>query len=121
MDQSISIGYDSADDKTSIFFNWNDYGPADQKFVRELFNEAILEVLERHGGFPDCTLSQLPTYRTSKTNILKKIPKSSELQMVPRLPPNMIIEQTGEDFDKSKVSAAYLESKKQKKIYQMIN
>lgn len=41
--------------------------------------------------------------------------------MVPKLPDYMQTEQTGEDFDKTKVSAAYLESKKQKKVYQMIN
>jgi len=41
--------------------------------------------------------------------------------MVPKLPPHMLQEQTGEDFDKSKVSAEFLEQKKLKKIYQMVN
>ena len=66
-------------------------------------------------------LSKIPNYRTSKQVILKKVPKKHELQMVPKLPDYMLTEQTGEDFEKSKVSAAYLEAKKQRKIYQMIN
>ena len=41
--------------------------------------------------------------------------------MVPKLPKHMIVEQTGEDFDRSKVSAGYLEAKKQKRVFQMIN
>lgn len=45
----------------------------------------------------------------------------SELQMIPKLPAHMQTEQTGEEFEKSKVSAEFLEQKKLKKIYQMLN
>jgi len=55
--------------------------------------------LDKLGGFPDVNLRKIPNYRTSKQVILKKVPKTSELQMVPKLPPNMQIEQSGEDFD----------------------
>ena len=34
------------------------------------------------------------------------------MQMVPKLPKHMREEMTGEDFDNTKVSAAYLEAKK---------
>ena len=44
--------------------------------------------------------------------MLKKVPKISELQMIPKLPPHMDNEQTGEDFDKSKISAGFLDAKK---------
>lgn len=43
------------------------------------------------------------------------------MQMVPKLPKHMQNNQTGEDFDKSNVSAAFLDAKKQKKMYQLIN
>ncbi len=41
--------------------------------------------------------------------------------MVPKLPDYMYKEQTGEEFDNTKVSAAYLEAKKQRRVYQLIN
>ena len=40
---------------------------------------------------------------------------------MPKLPDYMLKEQTGEDFDKSKVSASFLESKKQKHVFNIIN
>lgn len=42
------------------------------------------------------------------------------MQMVPILPPN-IKEQTGEDYDKHKINAAFLTSKKEKNVYNMLN
>ena len=73
------------------------------------------------GGFPDVQLKNLPSYRTSKNHILKKVPKKHDMQMVPQLPPHLRQEGTGEEFDKSKISAGFLDAKKQKKVYQMIN
>ena len=89
--------------------------------MEQVYNEAIKEVLEEVGGFPDVRLKNLPSYRTSKSSILKRIPREKEMQMVPKLPKHMQNEQTGEDFDKAKVSAAFLDAKKQRRIYQLIN
>lgn len=49
------------------------------------------------------------------------MPKTSELQMIPKLPPHMSKEQTGEEFDNQKISAGFLDAKKQKRVYQVIN
>lgn len=97
------------------------YGANNLSLMKELYNEAIQQVLARLGGFPDVSLANLPTYRTSKQAILRKIPKTHELQMLPKLPDYMQVEQDGADFDKTKVSAKYLDAKKQRKIYEMIN
>ena len=43
------------------------------------------------------------------------------MQLVPKLPAYMLKEQTGEDFDRTKVSAAYLDAKKQKHVFHVIN
>lgn len=121
-DNQTSIGYDSNDDKTSILHNWDEYGVGDMDFVRRLYNEAIKEVLKIHGGFPEVKLSNIPNYRTSKLSLLKKVPKEHELQMVPKMPENFLAaEVNGQSFDKSKINAGYLNEKKQKRIYQMIN
>ena len=32
--------------------------------------------------------------------------------MIPKLPPHMSVEQTGEEFEKSKISAGFLDAKK---------
>mmetsp|Transcript_38070 Transcript_38070/g.49982 ORF Transcript_38070/g.49982 Transcript_38070/m.49982 type:complete len:99 (-) Transcript_38070:537-833(-) len=97
------------------------YSLKDYKLIKELYNQAIDDILEEMGGFPDVKLSNLPSYRTSKNHILKKIPKLNDMQMVPKLPENLKNDETGEDFDKAKISTGYLDAKKQKKIYQMIN
>jgi hypothetical protein len=89
--------------------------------MRELYNSAIKEILEKLGGFPDVNLSSLPTYRTSKQAILRRLPKQHDLQMVPIKPAYLKNEQDGEDFNKSKVSAKFLDAKKQRKIYDVIN
>lgn len=120
-EHSLSIGYDSTEDQDNIFYNWDKYGANDLELIRKLYAEAIEQILERLGGFPDISLANLPTYRTSKQAILRKIPKTHELQMLPKLPAYMQTEQDGADFDKTKVSAKYLDSKKQRKIYEMIN
>ena len=48
-------------------------------FVKDLYNEAIKNVLNMHGGFPEVDLRSIPNYRTSKLNFLKRIPKEHEL------------------------------------------
>ena len=58
--------------------------------MRGLYNEAINEVLKIHGGFPEVKLCDIPNYRTSKLSLLKKVPKEHELQMVPKLPDNLL-------------------------------
>ena len=74
-----SIGYVSSDDFRSIFHNWDEYGANDLEKVKELYKQAIKEILDRLGGFPSGSLASLPTYRTSKLAILRKIPKEHEL------------------------------------------
>lgn len=80
--------------------------------VKKLYNDAIAKIVEDNGGCPPVRLSNLPNYRTSKSTILKKIPRKHPMQMVPTIPPHMKQESTGEDFDASKVSAGYLNDKK---------
>ena len=106
----------------SILHNWDECSVADDpQLTRELYNEAIKAILDQLGGFPEVNLRDIPNYRTSKQHILKtKVPKTSEMQMVPKLPSYMQ-EQTGEDYDKSRISAGYLESKKERHIYNLIN
>ena len=110
-------GYDSFDEAQTIFQNWDQYSAWNYKLIKQLFNEAIDEILDKCGGFPDVSLRNLPTYRTSKTHILKKMAKSNEMQLTPQLPDNLLVEQDGTDFNKTKISAGYLEAKKQRKIY----
>ena len=74
-------------------------------------------MLDDLGGFPCVDLRKLPSHRTSKQHILKQVPKENEMQMIPKLPKHMRSEQTGEDFDSTKISAAYLDAKKQKRIF----
>ena len=105
----------------SIFNNWDEFGPEDVKFARQAYNEAIKEILEKFGRFPEVMLSKLPNYRTSKQIILKKAPRQHELQLVPKLPAYMLKEQTGDEFSKSKVSAGFLAAKKQEHIFHIIN
>lgn len=108
-----SLGFDSTEEKNqSIFYNWDEYGADDVTLVRQLYNAAIKEILDSLGGFPEVSLKNIPNYRTSKQQILRRVPKTNELQMVPKLPPNLQVEQSGEDFDKSKISAGYLDAKK---------
>jgi len=38
--------------------------------------------------------------------------KSNEMQLTPQLPDNLLVEQDGTDFNKTKISAGYLEAKK---------
>ena len=76
-------GYDSFEEAESIFYNWDKYGVDDYHLVRQLFDEAIDSIISRFGGFPDCDLANLPSYRTSKVHLLKKIPKKSTMQLVP--------------------------------------
>ena len=40
---------------------------------------------------------------------------------MPKLPDYMLTEQTGAEFDKQKVSASYLDAKKQKHVFNIIN
>ena len=82
------------------------------QLVKDLFDKYIEQVMTSCGGFPDMNLQNLPNYRAPKFEILKKIPKESTLQMVPKLPPN-IKEETGADYSKRKVSANFLDDKKQ--------
>ena len=96
----------------SIFNNWDEFGADEAIFARQAFNEAIKEILDKNGGFPDVSLKNLPSYRTSKQIILKKAPRQHEMQLVPKLPDYMQKEQTGDEFEKQKVSAGFLESKK---------
>lgn len=109
-ERSLSIGYDSAEDQDNIFYNWDKYGANDLPLVRSLYKEAIKQILDRIGGFPDVSLANLPTYRTSKQAILRKIPKTHEMQLLPKLPPYMQTEQDGNDFEKTKVNAKYLDA-----------
>ena len=44
--------------------NWDAYGVGDKEFVRELFNEAIEEILNKMGGFPEPNLTKIPNCRT---------------------------------------------------------
>ena len=64
------------------------------------------------GGFPDTNLRNLPSHRAPKFEILKKMPKEHPLQMVPKMPPN-IKEESGVEYSKRKVSANFLDDKKQ--------
>ena len=73
----------------SIFNNWDKFGAEDYQLMEQVYNEAIKEVLEEVGGFPDVRLKNLPSYRTSKSSILKRIPREKEMQMVPKLPKHM--------------------------------
>lgn len=41
--------------------------------------------------------------------------------MIPKLPDYMKAEQDGAEFNKTKVSAKYLDAKKQRKVYELIN
>ena len=59
----------------NIFNNWDEFGAEDAKFARQAYNEAIKEILDKLGGFPEVSLSKLPNYRTSKQIILKKAPR----------------------------------------------
>lgn len=43
--------------KTSIFHNWDEFGADDTKFARQAYNEAIKEILNQVGGFPEVILS----------------------------------------------------------------
>ena len=42
--------------KEGIFNNWNDYSAGEVTFVRKLYNEAIKEILDSLGGFPEVNL-----------------------------------------------------------------
>ena len=59
------------------------------QLVKDLFDKYIEGVMNNHGGFPDMNLQNLPNHRAPKFEILKRIPKESSLQMVPKLPPNI--------------------------------
>jgi len=82
----------------------------EKKLIKTLYDQAIKQILDNNGGFPDVRLSRLPNYRTSKSHILKKIPREKDMSMIPKLPKHLQVEQTGEDFDKSKVSARFLDA-----------
>ena len=109
------------EEQDNIFYNWDKYGAEQYQLISHQYNHAIQDILDSLGGFPDVRLSNLPTYRTSKNHILKQVPKTSELQMVPKLPPNLIVEMTGDEFDKTKISAKFLDKKKTEKVNQLIN
>lgn len=66
------------------------------KIIRQLYNQAIENILEEMGGFPDVKLKNLPNYRTSKNHILKKVPKKHDMQMVPVLPDYLRNEENAE-------------------------
>lgn len=74
-----SLMYDSHDENVSILQNWDMHAAHEYVQARREYNEAIKEILNRHGGFPDVQLGSIPNYRTSKQAILKKIPKKHEL------------------------------------------
>ena len=99
-------------DPDDIFHNWDKYGAEEYQLIKKLYNEATKKILDENGGFPDCKLSELPNYRTSKSNILKRIPKNSDLQMIPTIPNNIKEEATGQGFNQTKVSLAFLQEKK---------
>ena len=98
--------------RDDIFHNWDMHSAHNYRLIKQLYNQAIKDILDEMGGFPDVRLSNLPSYRTSKNHILKKIPKKHDMQMVPILPPHLKEEEDGEQFDKSKISAGYLDEKK---------
>ena len=64
------------------------------------------------GGFPDMNLQNMPNYKAPKFSILKNIPKEDPLQMVPKLPAN-VIEATNVKKSNRKVCANFLDEKKQ--------
>lgn len=86
-------------DPDDIFHDWDRYSAEDYTLIKKLYNEAIKKIVDDNGGFPECKLSNLPNYRTSKVNIIKKIPKTNAMQMVPKIPPNLLQESTGKAFE----------------------
>ena len=96
-------------EKTSLFHNWNEYGAGDSKIVKKLYAEATKEILDKFGGFPTVNLAELPDFRTSKSDILRRIPKKHELQMVPELPDNLKVVATGASYNSTKINSKFLE------------
>ena len=75
----MSLDLLSSENRPSIFHNWDEFSVDDKAFARQAYNEAIKEILDKLGGFPEVKLSNMPNYRTSKQAILKKTPRNNEM------------------------------------------
>ena len=91
---------------------------------QEEYKATLEKISKKYGGWPDFTLRDLPLYRTEMTQAINKTVQQSTDQMIPKLPKCIKKNEGmagGNNYDKTKINAAYLSQQKQKQIYNIIN
>ena len=93
----------------TILSDWGSLEKPESKRKKlEQYEAAMKSVTDKHGGFPEFKLSQLPPYRTEKHTIIKKTRQQDETQFIPAFPKCVRAQFVDDDYSKTKINASFL-------------